>query len=152
MKRAFSLFAVTLLLAACGSSGNSSTPGSPAVEVHLAQASSSDNVFYLRGPIALQYVVEVVNPTPDTLTLNRLDLQTIGQGAYYLRTGSVPMNERVSPNGTTQIRVGAWGTSRGGRLTVNEPVTMRVIAQFSDGHGRNFQRITTENLSQFNGG
>jgi hypothetical protein len=29
---------------------------------------------------------------------------------------------------------------------------MRVIAQFSDGHGRNFQRITTENLSQFNGG
>ena len=151
MRRAFSLLAVTLLLAACGSSGNS-TPGSPAVEVHLAQISSTDNVFYLSGPIAVQYVVEVNNPTGDTLTLNRLDLQTIGQGAYYLRTGSVPMNERIAPNGTTQLRVGAWGTSRGGRLTVNEPVTMRVIAQFSDGHGRNFQRITTENLSQFNGG
>jgi hypothetical protein len=151
MKRLVSLFAFSVLLAACGSTGATGTPGAPALEVHLGQTGSSTDVFYLRGPISLQYVVEVTNPTPDTFTLVRLDLQSIGEGAYYLRTGSVPMNERIQPNGTTAIRVAAWGTSRGGRLTVNEPVTMRVVAQFDDGHGRRFQRISTENLSQFGG-
>jgi len=149
MKRLFSLFAFSIFLAACGSTGSTGSPGSPAVEVHLAQVGSSTDVFYLRGPIALQYVVEVTNPTAETLTLRRLDLQSVGEGAYYLRTGSVPMNEKVLPNGTTAIKVQAWGTSRGGRLTVNEPVTMRITAQFDDSHGSRFQRIATENLSQF---
>ena len=152
MKRACSLFAVTLLLAACGSTGTTGTEGSPKVEVHLAQTGSTDNVFYLSGPIALQYVLEVTNPTNDTFTLTRLELQSVGEGAYYLRTGSVPMNERIQANGTTAIRVAAWGTSRGGRLTSTEPVTMRITAQFDDGRGHRFQRITTENLSQFNNG
>lgn len=151
MKRAFSLLALTLIVAACGSTGTTGTPGSPAVEVHLAQVGSTDNVFYLSGPIALQYVVEVTNPTNQTFTLRRLELQSIGEGAYYLRTGSVPMNERIAANGSTAIKVAAWGTSRGGRLTSTEPVTMRITAQFDDGQGHRFQRITTENLSQFGG-
>lgn len=151
MKRAFSLLAVTLFLAACGSTGTTGSDGSPALQVHLAQVASTDNVFYLSGPIALQYVLEVVNPTNESYTLTRLELQSIGEGAYYLRTGSVPMKERISANGSTAIKVAAWGTSRGGRLTVTEPVTMRITAQFDDGHGHRFQRITTENLSQFGG-
>jgi hypothetical protein len=151
MKRAFSLLAVTLFLAACGSSGTTGSSDSPPVEVRLAQTGSTDNVFYVRGPIALQYVLEVTNPTNDAYTLSRLELQSIGEGAYYLRTGSVPMNERIAANGTTAIKVAAWGTSRGGRLTASEPVTMRITAQFDDGRGHRFQRITTENLSQFGG-
>jgi hypothetical protein len=149
MKRALSILALTILAAACGSSGSTGTAGSPALDIHLAQTGSSNDVFYIRGPISLQYQLEVTNPTADNYTLRRLDLQTIGQGAYYLHTGSVPMNETVRGNGTTAIRVAAWGTARGGRLTVNEPVTLRITAQFDDGRGHTFQRIATENLSQF---
>jgi len=149
MKRVFAAFAVSLLLAACGSSGNSNSGGPSGLDVHLAQAGTSSDVFYLRGPIALQYVLEVVNPSSDRLKLRRLDLTTIGDGAYYLRTGAVPMNENISPNGTTALNFSAWGTARGGRLTANEPVTLRIIARFEDSSGKAFQRITTENISQF---
>ncbi|MCU1350660.1 MAG: hypothetical protein JWO56_3690 [Acidobacteria bacterium] len=149
MKRLFAVFATSILLVACGSSGGSNNQGPAGAEVRLAQVGSSGDVFYLRGPIALQYVLEVVNPTTEPIRLRRLDLSTIGDGAYYLRTGSVPMNEPVPAGGTTALKFSAWGTARGGRLTANEPVTVRVIAQFEDSRGNKFQRINTETLSQF---
>jgi hypothetical protein len=143
-------FAVLLLvvLASCASSANDAA--SSGIEVNLTQVGgSASDLFYMRGPISLQYQLQVTNHTNQPLTLRRLDLSSVGLGAYAIRTGSTPFNERIAANGTTTLHLAAWGTARGGRLTVNEPVTMRIIAQFQDASGRTFNNISTENLSQF---
>jgi hypothetical protein len=141
-----SILAAVILVAGFATSSIAKTPS---VDIHLAQVGSSNDVFYLRGPISVQYQLTIDNPASDTLTLRRLDLQSIGPGAYFIRTGSTPMKETIRPNGSTTITLSAWGTARGGRLTVDEPVTIRGVAQFEDGHGHTFNRIFTTTLSQF---
>ncbi len=148
MRQALSILAAFVLVAGFASSSKASTP---AVEVHLSQVESSNDVFYMRGPISLRFALTVTNPTNETLTLRRIDLQSLGPGAYSIRTGSTPMKEVIHPNGATSIVLSAWGQARGGRLRANEPVTIRGIAQFVDDHGHSFNRIFTETLGQFGG-
>ena len=150
MKQWFATIAAAFLLAGCASGGGN-TPGSPNVTLNLTQlyATNGADIFYTRGPINVQLALSVNNPTDRTLTLRRLDLASVGQGAFALRTGSVPMNERIPPGGQTTVTLSTWAQARGGRLTVNEPVTVRGIAQFDDGTGHPFTRVFTQNLNEF---
>ena len=143
MKRAVSALAVGFLLAACASSSQS---GGPNVTVQLAQVNAVSNVFYFRGPINLQYQVAITNPTSQPLTLTRLDLQTIGPGAYSLRANGTPMNLKVAPNATSTYTISVWGFSQGGYLASTTPVTIRGTAYFQGASG-SFVRLFNENIS-----
>jgi len=145
MKSVVSALAVSVLLAACASS-NSSSSG-PNVTVQLEQLNSTSDIFYFRGPVNIQYRVAITNPTNQPLTLTRLDLQTLGPGAYSLRTNSTPMNLKVAPNATTAYQISVWGYARGGYLAQGEPVTIRGTAYFK-GQSGSFVRLFTQNISQ----
>jgi hypothetical protein len=101
---------------------------------------------YMRGPIALEYQLLVQNRSNETLKLTRLDLQTLGPGAYSLRTGASPMNQLIRPNGTTSVKINAWGQARGGFLTADEPVNIRGVAYFSTPSGPTIRRVFTQVL------
>lgn len=147
MKHAFALLAIALL-AGCASAPASSS-GAPALKIDLLQRGApAADVYYFRGPINIQYDLAVQNPTNNQYTLRRLDIQSIGQGAYRIRTGSQPMSQKINPNGTTSVHLSTWGQSTGGFISSGEPVTVRVIAQF-DGPEGGFQKVFTETLSQF---
>ena len=145
MKRAACFLTVALLVAGCGSS-NLSSNGGPNVTVHLAQVNTAPDVFYFAGPVNIQYQLSITNPTSDALTLTRLDLETIGPGAYSLRTAATPMNLKVPPNSTATYTISVWGRARGGYLAADEPVTLRGTAYFKGPSG-SFVRILTENIS-----
>ncbi len=145
MKSAVSALALAFLLTACASSNNSNGPN---VAVQLAQVSSTNDVFYFRGPVNVQYQVQITNPTNQPLTLTRLDLQTIGTGAYSLRANGTPMNLKVPPNATTAYLISVWGYSRGGYLASSEPVTIRGTAYFQGPNG-SFVRLFNQNISQY---
>ena len=132
MKSIVSALAVSLLLAACASSTQSSGPN---VTIQLEQLNSANDIFYFRGPVNIQYRVVITNPTNQALTLTRLDLQTLGSGAYSLRTNSTPMNLKVAPNATTAYQISVWGYARGGYLSSTEPVTVRGTAYFNGPSG-----------------
>src|SRR5437870_1312222 len=119
MKPAVALLC-TLALLACASNQQSS---GPEVAVRLAQTNSANDVFYFAGPVSIQYQLAITNPTNQPLTLERLDLQTLGPGAYSLRTAATPMNLKIAPNGTSVFNISVWGRSHGGYLTATEPVT-----------------------------
>jgi hypothetical protein len=138
------VFLSALLVVACASSKQ---PSGPEVAVRMAQTNASNDVFYFAGPVSIQYQLAITNPTNQPLTLERLDLQTIGPGAYSLRTAATPMNLKIPPNGTSVFNIAVWGRSRGGYLTATEPVTVRGTAYFRGPSGT-FVRIFTENLSQ----
>ena len=137
-------FLCALVVVACASNRQSSGPN---VTVHLAQTNSANDIFYFAGPVAIQYQVSVANPTNQQLTLERLDLRTIGPGAYSLRTAPTPMNLTVPPNGTSVFNISVWGRAHGGYLRATEPVTIQGTAYFRGPSG-SFVRIFTENLSQ----
>ena len=131
---------LSLILGACASSTDSTGPN---LTLHLEQASGLPDMFYFRGPISLQYRL-----TSSPLTLRRLDLRSLGTGAYSIRTGSTPITQTIAPNGTTTIPLSAWGYAAGGYLRSEEPVTIRGVAYFetADGHGfaRQFMEMFRE--------
>ena len=145
MKSAVCCLFLALLVIGCGSSKLSSNSG-PNVTVHLEQLNAAPDIFYFAGPVNIQYQLSITNPTSEPLTLTRLDLQTIGPGAYSLRTEATPMNLKVPPNGTATYTVSVWGRARGGYLTADEQVTLRGTAYFKGSSG-SFVRILTENIS-----
>src|SRR5438046_10229371 len=132
MKSAVSALVLAFLLTACASSNNSNGPN---VAVQLAQVGSTMDVFYFRGPVNVQYQVQIINPTNQPLTLTRLDLQTIGTGAYSLRANGTPMNLKVPPNATSTYLISVWGYSRGGYLASSEPGTIRGTGYFQGPNG-----------------
>ncbi len=144
MKSTLSAFAAIVLLAGCASNMSSS---GPPVTVQIAQINASSNVFYFPGPVPLEFAVTINNPADVPLTLTRLDLQTIGPGAYFLRTAPTPMNLRIAPHAAATYTISIWGRSRGGYIASTEPVTLRGIAYF-DGTGmKPFVRLFTENVT-----
>jgi len=145
MKSAVSALAITILLAACASTPQN---GGPPVTVQIQQANAVNNVFYYRGPVNVQYRVAVTNPTSEPLTLTRLDLQTIGPGAYSVRANGTPMNLRIAPNSTTVYTVSVWGYARGGYLASTEPVTLRGTAYLRGANSGSFVKMFSENISQ----
>lgn len=148
MKRALALLAIAVL-AGCASAPASSN-GAPPLQVNLLQRGTpAADVYYFRGPVNIQYDLAVKNPTNDQYTLRRLDIQSIGQGAYRIRTGSQPMNQKINPNGTTSVHLSTWGQATGGFISSGEPVSVRVIAQFAGPNGKTFQKVFTETLTQF---
>jgi len=149
MKSVVSALSVLLFLAACASTTRSSGPN---VTVQLQQINNPSEVFYYRGPISVQYRVGITNPTAEPLTLQRLDLQTIGPGAYSLRANGTPMNLRVPPNSTAVYTISVWGYARGGYLASTEPVTLRGTAYFQGTTSGAFIRMFNENISPTTGG
>jgi len=146
MKSALPIVLLTLLATGCGSSSMSSSTA-PGVTVHLAQVPMPQDIFYFSGPVNIQYQLAVTNPTSDPVTLSRLDLQTVGPGAYSLRTAATPMNLKVPPNTTAKFLISVWGRARGGYLSASEPVTIRGTAYFQDEATRkSFIRLFNENI------
>ncbi len=136
--------AVTLvLLSGCASSSQSSGPN---LTLHLTPVNSPADIFYFAGPINVQYQLSVTNPTSEPLTLSRLELRTIGPGAYSIRTQASPMNLKIPPNATATYTISVWGYARGGYLAAEEPVSLQGTAFFQGSSSRSFVRIFNETI------
>lgn len=141
MRLSFALLFVAL--AACSSGGLQT----PAVTVHVEQISQSE--LHFGGPVNVQFDVLVTNVSNAPLTLRRIELRTVGSGAYTLRNDSTPLNLTIAPGQTASRTITAAGWARGGNLSSEEPVTLRAIAYF-DGPTGSFVRMVSQNISQGN--
>jgi hypothetical protein len=102
----------------------------PAVGVHLVQATSPTDTVYFRGPVTVQYQLTITNPTNAPITLTRMNLQSMGPGAYTLRTGNANVKTVIPANGSTTLQLSAWARARGGFLRSSEPVNIHGILWF----------------------
>ena len=143
MKHAIAL-AVLLLVVCVPAQG-----ASPKLDVSLAQIGTpARDLFYMSGPINVQYALTVHNPTSTPYTLKQLELETVSPGAYALHTGAQTVKQPIPPGDTT-IKFSTWGRALGGYLRAEEPVTIRGIAHFEGPKGQKFTKIFTQTLSQF---
>jgi len=139
----FKILAVALVLFASTAIGYAKS--SPNVAVNLQQLTSTNDMFYFRGPVSIQYRLEVRNPTSQPVTLRSLRLESIGPGAYTIHTTSTPLKLQLGPNESRAVTISAWGRARGGFLSAGEPVTIQGTAYFNSPSG-SFVKLFNENI------
>ena len=126
---------VTLLLFGCATSAPKTATVEP--EVQIQQISNiPEAARYVTGRISVQYAMAVKNITPVALQLKRIDVQSIGFGAYTLAPTSVPFDVPIAPGETKVMQF--WGGAFIDSSTIsgaNGPVTLRAVAQFDSVNG-----------------
>jgi hypothetical protein len=142
MKRAV---LILLLLTGCASAQDDAN--APNVSLHLAQYESAPNAFLYGGLVNVRYSLSVANRTNDPVTLTRLEIRTVGSGAYTLRPTSTQINIDLAPGQEKTIPLSLWANARGGNMAAQEPVTLRATAYMTGPKGA-FVRLFTEYLSE----
>jgi hypothetical protein len=136
-------FSIVLALTGCASSSDSDGPDASSInikepEVRIAQLSTVAEVArHVTGGLPVQYRVEVQNAAEESITLKRVTLATIGEGAYNLPNTSRPFNIEVPANGTKAVDF--WASANVVNDTVfgsNGPVSLRVSAFFDSPKGQ----------------
>ncbi len=133
---------ILLLLAGCAS-GAPDDPNAPKITLHLEQYQSAPNAYTFNGPVNVQFALSVANTTNEPVKLNRIEIRTIGSGAYTIRPTSTNINVDVAPGQARTLPLAIWGYSRGGQLASTEPVTVRATAYFTGPSGA-FVRLFSE--------
>jgi len=146
--------AALFLLAAAGCS--SSRPGGDAKlikpEISIEQVVGPAELGYPGGLIDVQYEVTIANRSAEPLSLRRIEVSSVGGGAYRLRRESFPFNVTVPADRQGTLRFWAHALQSGAVFRgSNEPVTLRAILFFDSPAGR-FQQIMMRELGQFEGG
>jgi hypothetical protein len=103
---------------------------------------------YISGNVPVKYQIQVANHAKEAITLTRLDVQTMGAGAYTLNPVSRPFSMKVAPDGLEAAEF--WVPAVINDPTVygaNGPVTLRCIAQFDSPMGQ-FQHIIVQQVHE----
>jgi hypothetical protein len=129
------LAALTLLTACASSSTPQPTGREP--QLLIQQLSNiPEAARNITGRISVQYALSVTNVTPAALRLKRIDVQSIGYGAYTLTATSLPFDVEIAPGETKTVQF--WGAAFIDTTTImgaNGPVTLRAVAQFDSARG-----------------
>jgi hypothetical protein len=132
---------ILLLLTACASAPDDAN--APNVSLHLAEYESFSNAYLYGGLVNVRYSLSVANRTKDPVTLTRIEIRTIGSGAYTIRSTSTPINVDLAPGQEKTIPLSLWANARGGQLAAHEPVNLRAAAYMTGPSGA-FVRLFTE--------
>lgn len=120
-------------------------------EVELVQLVGPGDVAMGSGPMQIQFGLRVANRASEPITLRRVELSSVGTGAYVLRREFHPFNQLIRPEQYEDVTFWARGYVFGRRFDPSrEPVTVRAILYFDSPDG-SFQQIVQKNLDQFGG-
>jgi hypothetical protein len=152
MRRLPLLIAIAAVFASCASSkpGDSTKPKLPEPAIGLEQVVGPAQLGYPYGPIEVKYNFAVQNNAPETITLIRVNIQSINPngGAYSLRRDYYNFNQPIPPNSIGVVTLWAKAFSWGRGVRESEPVSIRGIAYFQSPSGT-FQKVFIRELSQY---
>jgi hypothetical protein len=120
-------------------------------EVELVQLVGPGDVAMGSGIMQIQFGLRVSNRASEPITLRRVEMSSVGRGAYVLRREFHPFNKVIRPEQYEDVTFWSRGFVYGSRFEPsNEPVTVRAILFFESPDGP-FQQIVQRNLDQFGG-
>src|SRR3982074_833949 len=133
MKHLPLMLVVAAVLASCASSNQAGSkkkipePGSG-----IEQTVGPAQIGYPYGPIEVKYDLGVQNNAAETITLIRIDIQSInpGGGAYSLRHSFYNFRQPIPPNAIGVVSFWAKAFSWGRGIREAEPVSVRGVAYF----------------------
>ncbi|HEY4641962.1 MAG TPA: hypothetical protein VII75_11515 [Thermoanaerobaculia bacterium] len=152
-------FAVGLVvvLAGCASSTSESGMGNAKVrliepEIAFTQTNYLPPVAKeITGAVPVHYQVRVANKSGEPITLTRIDVQSIGLGAYTLHSQSRPFKTKIAPDHFEIVEL--WLPAIIDDVTVygaNGPVTLRAVAHFDSPVGQ-FDSVTVQQVHEHPG-
>ena len=126
-------FAFALLLLGCASAApHPKTAPLNEPEIHISQLSSvSEAARHMAGGISVQYRVDIGNRANVPITVKRIEVISLGAGAYTLRPTSYPFNVRLNAGETTALQF--WVPANIDDPTIigaNGPVSVRLTLQY----------------------
>lgn len=154
--RTIAALALSLLLAACASSPdglqtvdaarvNLSKPTIAIAQLTSVGAAAEKT---LTGGLPVQYAIRVTNNSDTAIKLTRMNLQTLGSGAYEVRPDSRPFDVTIEPNQSQDVKVWVSGYIPYSSVAgANGPVTVRATLFFESAKGK-FQEIFVENVAR----
>ncbi|HMC21587.1 MAG TPA: hypothetical protein VKL19_07055 [Thermoanaerobaculia bacterium] len=125
--------AFTLLLIGCASAApDSNKAPSSEPEILITQLSNvAEAARHISGGISVQYRVDITNRAKEPITIKRIDVISLGAGAYTLRPTSTPFNARLNPGESQALQF--WASAFIDDPTIlgaNGPVTLRVTVYY----------------------
>jgi hypothetical protein len=142
---------IALVLAACTST-RATAPVTPP-EIRVTQTSGIPAAArYVSGSIPVRYTVRVANRAAEPITLKRITAQSIGSGAYELRSQSKPFNEQIAPGAQHDVELWASGyIADPSILGANGPVTVRLLLHFDSPKGE-FDEMVVQQVNAIGSG
>lgn len=135
--------AVVLLLAACATR---KAPTGPRPEVVISQISGVPLAArHISGGMSVRYRVAVRNTSKEPITLQRVNIESVGLGAYVVNHSSV-FDVAIAPSQVREVAFWAATQRSDNIVGANGPVTLRVVASFNSASGR-FEDVTVQNVS-----
>lgn len=135
------LAASLLLLAACGTGRGNAKHIEP--QIQIVQTSSVPQVArHESGPLNVRYTVRVTNPSAESITLKRITVQSMSEGAYHVGPYGTPYNVVIAPEQHQDVEISAPARTGLSLVGANGPVSLRVTAEFDSSFGT-FQHIVT---------
>lgn len=146
-----------LLVTGCASShssnatsSNSDVSGLVKPELQLVQLNTiSGAAEHMTGGFSVHYELRVANHADEPITLKRVEVQSMGAGAYTIAPYNSSTEKRIEPN--AQESVDFWAPATIPRDTiagVNGPVTIRFTAYFDSARG-GFRRVEVQQVHEF---
>lgn len=143
------LVVVLVGLAACSSAVSSTAPSGiipPELEIRQL-GGAAPAASQVTGPVPVNFRIQVFNPSGEDIELQRVELQTLGYGAFTISNASRPFDKPI-PSGTT-VEVDTWvgAVANDTIIGVNGPATLRVTAYFKSPFGT-FKQIYTKEVNR----
>lgn len=147
MQASCALATIVLVLTGCASSGTSGQTASlipPEFRVRVVRVPESRptraNVF------TSEVEVEVFNRSSETLTLDRIQVSSVGDGAYTIPPVTKTFNLTIAPNQARLVRIFVQVVAEETLTGAEEPIFVRGIAEFRSEVG-GFRRIFTQRVN-----
>jgi hypothetical protein len=142
-----SLAAILLLLAACAAQqlGRKSPVAEPEIVIEQISnvAPAARNV---AGGISVRYRIRVRTVAKEPVTLKRIDLVSVGYGAYNVGSLSRPFDVTIKPGSESSVEVFALGQILDPSIAgANGPVTLRAVMLFDSPLGQ-LQKVVTQQV------
>jgi hypothetical protein len=123
----------SLFLIGCASAApDSSKAPLDEPQIQITQTSNiAEAARHITGPISVQFRVDVENRATTPITIKRIDVISLGSGAYDLRPTSTSFNERLNPGESRAVQF--WAPASVDDPTIlgaNGPVTVRVTLYY----------------------
>ncbi|HVT46074.1 MAG TPA: hypothetical protein VMT00_16990 [Thermoanaerobaculia bacterium] len=152
-RRRFAIGSIVLLtLFAFSCSSNNIPVQLTPPQFQVRQVSTVGHVArHIAGDIPVQFSIDVMNPSAETITLYQIRLDTLGMGAYTLRPTQKPFNTSILPDHVETVELWAPAIAENTIVGLNGPVTLRGVAYFRTQYG-SFQHIFIQQLNDGNRG
>ena len=139
---------LAVLTLACASGGSNSTAAKiEKPQVQIAQINGLPTAArHVTGGVSINYAVRVRNRAAEPITLKRISLQSMNEGAYNVAPTSRPFDVRINPEQFQDVEL--WVSAQTGKSLVgaNGPVTLRVTCEFDSAMGK-FQEIVVRTVN-----